>query len=293
MKIQKRGRDSTVVSLDEVASVRVRRPQEDSDGFIRIETADGQRYRIFFEDDQFQDAVQFKRQFDAAVSDDGDYALDIPPAAFNSGPAWQPGQSRGSAPRAAREYDDRSYRRRPIFRKWWFWVASVVLIIGVIAIFSGGPKDNGAVPVAAGGGANNAVYGLSAGAAAASEPVGGPVNVGDYAVEIKDAFKATDYEGKPAIVITFTWTNNSDETTSAMVSLAEKAFQDGVQLESAFLVDVPGYNADADMTEIRPGVSLDVQRAYVLTSSSIVEFEVEEFLGFGGPVTKNFDPNIL
>ena len=77
LKLQKRGQESVTVPLDDVADVRVRRPQEDSEGFVRIETADGQRYRIFFEDDQLQEAVQFKKQFDAAVSvEEDDFALE-------------------------------------------------------------------------------------------------------------------------------------------------------------------------------------------------------------------------
>lgn len=78
MKLQKRDQEAVTVPLDDVVSVRVRRPQEDSDGFIRIETADGKRYRIFFEDDQLQEAVQFKRRFEDTVSyhDEDDFSLE-------------------------------------------------------------------------------------------------------------------------------------------------------------------------------------------------------------------------
>ena len=66
MKFQKRGTDGTLIPVDEVAAVNVRKPQPDADGFIRVQTADGQRLRLRFEASQYAEAVRFKRQFVAA-----------------------------------------------------------------------------------------------------------------------------------------------------------------------------------------------------------------------------------
>jgi len=120
-------------------------------------------------------------------------------------------------------------------------------------------------------------------------------NLGDYHVEIKDAKHAQDYEGKPAIIITYSWTNNSEETTSAAVALIERAFQDGVELETAIVGDSDVYNSENYMKEIRPGITLDVQLAYILASeTSTVECEVSELISFSNEVvTKNFDPSSL
>ena len=120
-------------------------------------------------------------------------------------------------------------------------------------------------------------------------------DLGDYRVEVKDAFLAKDYEGNPAMVITYAWTNNSDETKSAMVSVSEKAFQDGVQLDTAILMSVEGYEAGTSMKEVRPGTTLDIQCAYTLTSeTSVVEFEITEWISFSDDmVTANFDPATL
>ncbi len=135
-----------------------------------------------------------------------------------------------------------------------------------------------------------------------SEPSGGEGNgddaqssgsgdLGDYHVEIKGASLTKDYEGKSAIVITYAWTNNSDDTTSAMVSIGNKAFQDGVQLESAVIVGDDSYDAEASMKDVRPGTTIDVQCAYVLTSeTSTVEFELTEWISFSDDmVAMNFD----
>lgn len=119
--------------------------------------------------------------------------------------------------------------------------------------------------------------------------------LGDYAVAIKGATLATDYEGNPAIIITYSWTNNSEETTSDMASMMGKAFQDGVQLDTAIIMDVDGYDSEASMKDVRPGTTIDIQCAYLLTSeTSVVEFELTEFMSFSDDmVTMNFDPASL
>ena len=117
-------------------------------------------------------------------------------------------------------------------------------------------------------------------------------DLGDYHVEIKEAVLAKDYEGKPAIIITYSWTNNSDDTTSALTSVAGKAFQDGVQLETAMIMDSDIYDSGASMKEVRPGTTLDVPCAYLLTSdASVVEFEVTEWIRFSDDmVSMDFNP---
>ncbi len=117
-------------------------------------------------------------------------------------------------------------------------------------------------------------------------------DLGDYHVEIKGAALAKDYQGNPAIIITCSWTNNSEDTTSALTSVAGRAFQDGVQLENAMIMDSDIYDSGASMKEVRPGTAIDIQCAYVLTSeTSIVEFEMTEFISFSDDmVSMDFDP---
>lgn len=291
MKIQTQDQEAVTIPLDEVTAVRVRRPQEDSDGFIRVETASGRRYRVFFEDDQLQEAIQFKKQFDATISDgEDDFALaPVPQKAVAPRPARRSGHAESARP--SRGYGG----RKPIYKRWWFWAACIVLVVGMIGAIAGGSGKD--APASNGASANMSQPAASNADQSAPEQAGvaasGAVKVGEYTIEIKDAFKTTDYEGNPAIVVTYNWTNNSDETTSAMVTFLEKAFQDGIQLETAFLYDVDGYDPDPYMADIRPGASLDVQQAFVLRSASPVEVEVNELFGFSEPVTKTFDPNTM
>ena len=123
----------------------------------------------------------------------------------------------------------------------------------------------------------------------------GAGTLGDYAVEITGARLSQDYEGNPAIVVSYTWTNNSEDTTSAMVTMMESAFQDGVELENAIIMDDDNYDSGSSMKDVRPGASVEIQKAFLLDSeSSVVEFEIEEFLGFSGEkVSMNFDPATL
>lgn len=119
--------------------------------------------------------------------------------------------------------------------------------------------------------------------------------LGNFDVAIKGAQLAEDYEGNPAIIITYSWTNNSEETTSVMVSMIEKAFQDGLELDTAIIVDSDIYDSDITMKDVRPGTTIDTQCAYVLTSdTAVVEFEISEFLSFSDDlVVMNFDPSTL
>lgn len=96
----------------------------------------------------------------------------------------------------------------------------------------------------------------------------------EYLVTIDGVTVTTDYSGDPAIVVEFTFTNNSDEATSFAVACYAKAFQNGVQLDSAYVTDVDSNYT----TELKPGASVTVRRAYSLSDESDVTVEVEEFL---------------
>ena len=97
-----------------------------------------------------------------------------------------------------------------------------------------------------------------------------------YEVTIGTLTQIADYKGDPAAKITFSFTNNSDETAAFMSSVRVEAYQDGQQLETAVSSDV---NWESTMTKIKTGTSLDVEQAYKLISSSDVEVEVYPLFG--------------
>ena len=109
-----------------------------------------------------------------------------------------------------------------------------------------------------------------------------------YAVTIDGAEQTTDYSGDPALVVTYTFTNNSDEATSMMVALRDEAYQDGVECDMAFVQDVGGDS----MSKVKPGSSAQVRKAYALTSSSPVEIEVTELFSFDKTVLAQATINV-
>ena len=94
-----------------------------------------------------------------------------------------------------------------------------------------------------------------------------------YAVTIDGSTVTTDYEGNPAMIVDFTFTNNSDEATSFAVACSQKAFQNGVQLETAIVMDDLG---NGYMAEIKPGATTQARLAFSLTDESDVTVEVSE-----------------
>lgn len=114
--------------------------------------------------------------------------------------------------------------------------------------------------------------------------------VNGHYVEIKDAVFTDDHNGNPCIVVTFAWTNNGDKAYSSMSQIMGKAFQNGIEIESAlYLYDNDLFDGSPYMLEIKPGATLDVQRAFQLSDPSApVEFELGELFGTGDKVTKVF-----
>ena len=99
--------------------------------------------------------------------------------------------------------------------------------------------------------------------------------LGDYTCVIKDAYQTTDYEGNDAVVVTFDFTNNSTEAISFDVALYATVYQDGVELDYAYIGDDEIDNSS--YTDIKPGTTLEVCEAYELrNTTSDIEVEVEE-----------------
>ena len=114
----------------------------------------------------------------------------------------------------------------------------------------------------------------------------------EYEVTIDSASMTTDYEDNPALVVNYTWTNNSDEATSFAVAFDETCFQNGVEREMAIVSDVDTSNY---MNEVQPGSSAEVTLCYELEDESEVTVEVKELFNLDDTVLaeKSFDPATL
>lgn len=115
--------------------------------------------------------------------------------------------------------------------------------------------------------------------------------LGDYTVSIESARLAKDYQGKNAIIVKYKFTNNADKATSFMFAIGNKAFQDGVQLETAIITDDKTYNVQNGLKDIQKGASLEVEEGYLLSNDkSVVSVESSELISFSDiKLTKTFD----
>lgn len=114
--------------------------------------------------------------------------------------------------------------------------------------------------------------------------------LGDYDVTIIGAQLCEDYEGNPAIMITYNWTNNSDDNRMPGTSVTAEAFQNGVEMDTAYV----NFSYNHISTEVQPGYSTDVDLLYKLDGDSPVEFEmvaVSDMLKSDATkLTATFDP---
>ena len=116
-------------------------------------------------------------------------------------------------------------------------------------------------------------------------------NLGNYRVEILSSRLAKDYEDKDVVVVKYKFTNNSDDSASFDVAFMDYAYQDGIGLDRAYVLDdSANYNDDNKSKSIKPGATLELEIAYKLNDTTTdVEVEVEEFISFSDKkITKTF-----
>lgn len=107
-------------------------------------------------------------------------------------------------------------------------------------------------------------------------PTEGQINDGYFKLLDAEVFEGGSYDDYDQIVrFTFEFTNTSDEETSAWMESYTYAFQDGVELETAYVWD----DTDADRmydTDIAPGETAVCAVCYGLRSDSPVELSISD-----------------
>ncbi|MFL2134826.1 MAG: DUF5067 domain-containing protein [Ruoffia tabacinasalis] len=81
--------------------------------------------------------------------------------------------------------------------------------------------------------------------------VGKALSLADVTFTITDLSIADDYEGNQALVITYDWENNSEDSKSPYLTFSAKGFQDGVETDSAIFVD--GVDLGKGQKEVKSG----------------------------------------
>ena len=125
-----------------------------------------------------------------------------------------------------------------------------------------------------------------------AEPVQSEVlaegDVGEYHVKVNDVWFDTDSEGNTVAVIDYDFTNNSADTTSAILSIGVTAFQNGVETDTAAVNSVDGFDSMGVMKDVKTGGTVNCQYGFTLSDSSDVEFEITDiwdFMGESTPIT--------
>lgn len=158
------------------------------------------------------------------------------------------------------------------------WILTI-LLIAAFAVFALGS-----------GSSDTETKDQGSGSAAQSETLDGAI--GDYAVVIDSCRLAKDYEGKPVVIVKYLFTNVSDDSPSAFyVALNDAAYQNGVGLNKAYILDDnANYSADNQTKEIKKGATIEVEVAYELNDTTTdIEVEVSEFISFDDTtITKTF-----
>lgn len=108
-------------------------------------------------------------------------------------------------------------------------------------------------------------------------PKSGEGTIGDYFVKIVSAKKAKDIQGKDALIVTYEWKNNSETDQMFSTALTTDVFQNGAACQLAVVTDV---DAMKSLTKIKPGVTQEVQQAYVLTDGTDATVEVSLLISF-------------
>ena len=95
------------------------------------------------------------------------------------------------------------------------------------------------------------------------------------AVTIDGLTTGTDYEGNQDVVLTATFTNNSDENVAPVTALNIEVYQDGTQQDMAISNDVDTSNFS---NKVQPGSSVQFQVCYEAPSGSDVEVDIYELI---------------
>ncbi|MDR2292922.1 MAG: DUF5067 domain-containing protein [Prevotellaceae bacterium] len=118
--------------------------------------------------------------------------------------------------------------------------------------------------------------------------------LGQYDVEILSARMAqkNKYNDEDIVIITYKFTNNSDKDASFGLSLKSQIFQNGQELDTAFLTTISEPDLkQTSSNDVKTGFSIEVDKCYKLKDKSPVTVEVEPYFDFtdSSKVTRTFD----
>lgn len=169
---------------------------------------------------------------------------------------------------------------------------ALLVLIAIGAVFGGGSNDKSSEtsePAAQEQGEEQAAESEPEASSSAEEEAEEPAEEASdgpsiatnskYAVTINGYELTEDYDGAPAIAISYTFTNVSDDNPTSMdLATNITVYQDGLECERAYFASDDGDNGSS---KVKAGKSIDVTLAYKLVdTTSDVEVEVGELFSW-------------
>lgn len=108
--------------------------------------------------------------------------------------------------------------------------------------------------------------------------------VGNYEVDVIDFRLVKDYS-TDVIIIKYSFTNNSDDSTSFNLAVSDTVYQNGVEINETYLIlDREKYDYDYSIKskKIKSGATVEIEIAYELNDTvSDIEIEIKDRSLFG------------
>lgn len=104
----------------------------------------------------------------------------------------------------------------------------------------------------------------------------------DCAVKYVSHEVGYDRSDKKCVFVYYTFSNNNKETKTFGYTIDDKAFQNGIELESSYW-EVEGYENNS-YAEIKPGAEITVVCVYQLRDDSTVELDIRKMYDYNNKV---------
>ena len=173
---------------------------------------------------------------------------------FNNQEAQQPQEQQPQAQQPQMQQPQYVVKqKKPIYKRVWFWILIVVVVLILLIAISGSGDDS----------SSSSSTDTEVTAEATTES---PYTVGDYEVYVVTAEVTENWDEEPAILITYSFTNNSDDAAAFDLSISDGVYQNGVELETTFNDDLD-FGEDYSV-DIQPGVTIELSVLYELRDTT-------------------------
>lgn len=155
-------------------------------------------------------------------------------------------------------------------------------IIGVV----GGLLVIGGIGAATGGKDDKNTSSLSSDSSVVSTVSSVP-EVSESNIKLSSWELSKDYSGTEVLVVEYEWTNTNDEEANFATTFTAKVYQNGIECESAIMVD--GVDTQKQLNDIQPGVTYNLKKAFVLQDKTTANVIVKMLFGSDNLVDEKID----